>query len=94
MSNEFLLLYQVIVTGSFFFGQLCDLYENDSIFDKFECCLSGDGLRVSTGSYRYGYKLNLSVVLSFLSLLLTILFHLIPAIYSVCLVVFLEVLRL
>ena len=33
--------------------QLCDLYENDSIFDKFECCLSGDGLRVATGSYRY-----------------------------------------
>ncbi|XP_022754654.1 serine/threonine protein phosphatase 2A 55 kDa regulatory subunit B beta isoform-like [Durio zibethinus] len=30
---------------------LCDLYENDSIFDKFECCLSGDGLRVATGSY-------------------------------------------
>ena len=33
--------------------QLCDLYENDSIFDKFECCLSGDGMRVATGSYRY-----------------------------------------
>ncbi|XP_038987581.1 serine/threonine protein phosphatase 2A 55 kDa regulatory subunit B beta isoform-like isoform X2 [Phoenix dactylifera] len=31
--------------------QLCDLYESDSIFDKFECCLSGDGLRVATGSY-------------------------------------------
>nr|GMC76040.1 serine/threonine protein phosphatase 2A 55 kDa regulatory subunit B beta isoform isoform X1 [Ipomoea batatas] len=31
--------------------QLCDLYENDSIFDKFECCLSGDGLRIATGSY-------------------------------------------
>ncbi|XP_042474701.1 serine/threonine protein phosphatase 2A 55 kDa regulatory subunit B beta isoform-like isoform X1 [Zingiber officinale] len=31
--------------------RLCDLYENDSIFDKFECCLSGDGLRVATGSY-------------------------------------------
>ncbi|XP_062087654.1 serine/threonine protein phosphatase 2A 55 kDa regulatory subunit B beta isoform isoform X2 [Humulus lupulus] len=31
--------------------KLCDLYENDSIFDKFECCLSGDGLRVGTGSY-------------------------------------------
>ncbi|PWS21821.1 hypothetical protein DKP78_21590, partial [Enterococcus faecium] len=29
----------------------CDLYENDSIFDKFECCLSGDGLRVATVSY-------------------------------------------
>ncbi|KAJ8448851.1 hypothetical protein Cgig2_011472 [Carnegiea gigantea] len=33
--------------------RLCDLYENDSIFDKFECCLSGDGRRVATGSYRY-----------------------------------------
>jgi serine/threonine-protein phosphatase 2A regulatory subunit B len=31
--------------------KLCDLYENDSIFDKFECCLSGDGKRVATGSY-------------------------------------------
>ncbi|XP_057524273.1 serine/threonine protein phosphatase 2A 55 kDa regulatory subunit B beta isoform-like [Amaranthus tricolor] len=31
--------------------RLCDLYENDSIFDKFECCLSGDGLQAATGSY-------------------------------------------
>ncbi|KAL8223313.1 hypothetical protein R6Q57_018788 [Mikania cordata] len=31
--------------------RLCDLYENDSIFDKFECCLSGDSQRVATGSY-------------------------------------------
>lgn len=31
--------------------RLCDLYENDSIFDKFECCLSGDGRWVATGSY-------------------------------------------
>ncbi|CAL5439542.1 unnamed protein product [Camellia sinensis] len=31
--------------------KLCDLYENDSIFDKFECCLSGEGMRVATGSY-------------------------------------------
>ncbi|KAK3032023.1 hypothetical protein RJ639_036397, partial [Escallonia herrerae] len=31
--------------------KLCDLYENDSIYDKFDCCLSGDGLRVATGSY-------------------------------------------
>ncbi|MQL70964.1 hypothetical protein Taro_003291 [Colocasia esculenta] len=28
--------------------KLCDLYENDSIFDKFECCLSGDGFHVAT----------------------------------------------
>lgn len=39
----------------FSFVKLCDLYENDSIFDKFECCLSGDGMRVATGSYRYLY---------------------------------------
>ncbi|XP_042495851.1 serine/threonine protein phosphatase 2A 55 kDa regulatory subunit B beta isoform-like [Macadamia integrifolia] len=31
--------------------KLCDLYDSDSIFDKFECCLSGDSLRVATGSY-------------------------------------------
>lgn len=31
--------------------KLCDLYENDSIFDKFECCFSGDGQRIATGSY-------------------------------------------
>jgi len=24
-------------------GKLCDLYENDCIFDKFECTFSGDG---------------------------------------------------
>ncbi|XP_057985840.1 serine/threonine protein phosphatase 2A 55 kDa regulatory subunit B beta isoform isoform X3 [Hevea brasiliensis] len=36
--------------------KLCDLYENDSIFDKFECCLSGDGLRAATGSYSNLYR--------------------------------------
>jgi serine/threonine-protein phosphatase 2A regulatory subunit B len=24
-------------------NKLCDLYENDCIFDKFECTFSGDG---------------------------------------------------
>ncbi|KAL9244580.1 hypothetical protein vseg_018347 [Gypsophila vaccaria] len=36
--------------------KLCDLYENDSIFDKFECCLSGDGQRVATGSYSNQFR--------------------------------------
>lgn len=36
--------------------KLCDLYENDSIFDKFECCLSGDGRRVATGSYSNQFR--------------------------------------
>jgi len=31
--------------------KLCDLYENDCIFDKFECSWSFDGSRLLTGSY-------------------------------------------
>ena len=32
-------------------AKLCDLYENESIFDKFECCMSGNCEYVATGSY-------------------------------------------
>eukprot|EP01096_Ripella_sp_DP13-Kostka_P006657 TRINITY_DN2399_c0_g1_i1.p1 TRINITY_DN2399_c0_g1~~TRINITY_DN2399_c0_g1_i1.p1 ORF type:complete len:422 (-),score=199.60 TRINITY_DN2399_c0_g1_i1:404-1669(-) len=32
-------------------SKLCDLYENDCIFDKFECQISTDGNSVMTGSY-------------------------------------------
>ncbi|KAM0787601.1 Protein phosphatase PP2A regulatory subunit B [Microbotryomycetes sp. NB124-2] len=32
-------------------GKLCDLYENDCIFDKFECTFSGNGEHVLSGSY-------------------------------------------
>ncbi len=32
-------------------SKLCDLYENDCIFDKFECAVSGDGNNFVTGSY-------------------------------------------
>ncbi|RDY10194.1 Serine/threonine protein phosphatase 2A 55 kDa regulatory subunit B beta isoform, partial [Mucuna pruriens] len=31
--------------------KLPELYTNDCIFDKFECCFSGDGLHFATGSY-------------------------------------------
>ncbi|PWA75007.1 protein phosphatase 2A regulatory subunit PR55 [Artemisia annua] len=31
--------------------KLCDLYNNDTIFDKFDCCISGDGSHFATGSY-------------------------------------------
>lgn len=33
--------------------QLCDLYNDDSIFDKFECCVSSNGGQFATGSYRF-----------------------------------------
>ncbi|GAX82314.1 hypothetical protein CEUSTIGMA_g9743.t1 [Chlamydomonas eustigma] len=32
-------------------ARLCDLYENDSIFDKFDCCMNGQGDAIATGSY-------------------------------------------
>ncbi|KAI9322469.1 hypothetical protein BX666DRAFT_2017095 [Dichotomocladium elegans] len=32
-------------------SKLCDLYENDCIFDKAECVFSGDGRYMMTGSY-------------------------------------------
>jgi len=31
--------------------KLCDLYESDCIFDKFECCFSNDGNHLFTGGY-------------------------------------------
>ncbi|XP_016510148.1 serine/threonine protein phosphatase 2A 55 kDa regulatory subunit B beta isoform isoform X1 [Nicotiana tabacum] len=31
--------------------KLSKLYTNDAIFDKFDCCLNGDGLQFATGSY-------------------------------------------
>ena len=38
-------------------SKLCDLYENDSIFDKFECCMSGDGSHVATGTYLNSFRI-------------------------------------
>ena len=32
--------------------KLCDLYKNDSIFDKFEVSFSHDSKRIVTGSYQ------------------------------------------
>ncbi|KAL1406066.1 protein phosphatase 2A regulatory subunit cdc55 [Vanrija albida] len=37
--------------------KLCDLYENDCIFDKFECTFSGDGQHVMTGSYHNYFRI-------------------------------------
>jgi serine/threonine-protein phosphatase 2A regulatory subunit B len=38
--------------------RLCELYENDSIFDKFECSWVGGGMQVMTGSYKNHVKLQ------------------------------------
>eukprot|EP01098_Paradermamoeba_levis_P010660 TRINITY_DN4487_c0_g1_i1.p1 TRINITY_DN4487_c0_g1~~TRINITY_DN4487_c0_g1_i1.p1 ORF type:complete len:374 (+),score=134.96 TRINITY_DN4487_c0_g1_i1:423-1544(+) len=38
--------------------KLCDLYENDCIFDKFECAPSASGEFLSTGSYNHHFYLH------------------------------------
>eukprot|EP00051_Salpingoeca_urceolata_P026824 m.478883 g.478883 ORF g.478883 m.478883 type:complete len:439 (+) comp21258_c0_seq1:502-1818(+) len=37
--------------------KLCDLYENDCIFDKFEACWSGDDRNLLTGSYHNLFRI-------------------------------------
>ncbi|DBB09913.1 hypothetical protein WJX82_004988 [Trebouxia sp. C0006] len=39
-------------------AKLCDLYENDCIFDKFDCAISGNGQYVTTGSYNNFLKVT------------------------------------
>lgn len=37
--------------------KLCSLYENDCIFDKFECCWSGNDSAIMTGSYNNFFRM-------------------------------------
>ncbi|RWS12507.1 Protein phosphatase PP2A regulatory subunit-like protein [Dinothrombium tinctorium] len=38
-------------------SKLCSLYENDYIFDKFECCFNGTDQYIMTGSYNNFFKI-------------------------------------
>ena len=38
--------------------RLCDLYENDSVFDKFECAFNYDGSSIVSGSYNNYLKVS------------------------------------
>ncbi|KAK5650214.1 hypothetical protein RI129_001243 [Pyrocoelia pectoralis] len=37
-------------------SKLCSLYENDCIFDKFECCWNGNDSAIMTGSYNNFFR--------------------------------------
>ncbi|XP_055376482.1 protein phosphatase PP2A 55 kDa regulatory subunit isoform X1 [Condylostylus longicornis] len=37
-------------------AKLCSLYENDCIFDKFECCWNGNDTSIMTGSYNNFFR--------------------------------------
>ncbi|XP_049777692.1 protein phosphatase PP2A 55 kDa regulatory subunit isoform X1 [Schistocerca cancellata] len=38
-------------------SKLCSLYENDCIFDKFECCWNGNDTSIMTGSYNNFFRI-------------------------------------
>ncbi|KAH0508195.1 Serine/threonine-protein phosphatase 2A 55 kDa regulatory subunit B delta isoform [Microtus ochrogaster] len=38
-------------------SKLCSLYENDCIFDKFECCWNGSDSAIMTGSYNNFFRM-------------------------------------
>ncbi|CAH1396387.1 unnamed protein product [Nezara viridula] len=38
-------------------SKLCSLYENDCIFDKFECCWAGNDQYIMTGSYNNFFRM-------------------------------------
>jgi len=47
--------YRIIKFHDHLIPKLCDLYENDSIFDKFECSWNGSSYRLLTGSYNNNF---------------------------------------
>lgn len=47
---------KTILVHEFLRSKLCDLYENDCIFDKFECSFSGDARHMVTGSYNNHFR--------------------------------------
>uniref|UniRef100_A0A2K6G810 Serine/threonine-protein phosphatase 2A 55 kDa regulatory subunit B n=1 Tax=Propithecus coquereli TaxID=379532 RepID=A0A2K6G810_PROCO len=54
MENRPVETYQV---HEYLRSKLCSLYENDCIFDKFECCWNGSDSVVMTGSYNNFFRM-------------------------------------
>lgn len=54
MDNKPVETYQV---HEYLRSKLCALYENDCIFDKYECCWSGDDSSILTGSYNNFFRI-------------------------------------
>ncbi|KRX42148.1 Serine/threonine-protein phosphatase 2A 55 kDa regulatory subunit B delta isoform, partial [Trichinella britovi] len=53
MQNRPLETYEV---HDYLRSRLCTLYENDCMFDKFECCWSGDNRHLLTGAYNNFFR--------------------------------------
>ena len=54
MDFQLFFLFQV---HEYLRSKLCSLYENDCIFDKFECCWNGNDTAIMTGSYNNFFRM-------------------------------------
>lgn len=57
--NQILLFYLLFFSSQvheYLRTKLCSLYENDCIFDKFECCWNGNDTSIMTGSYNNFFR--------------------------------------
>lgn len=54
MLHAFIGIFQV---HEYLRSKLCSLYENDCIFDKFECCWNGNDSAIMTGSYNNFFRM-------------------------------------
>ena len=52
-----LLLFRLLQVHEYLRSKLCSLYENDCIFDKFECCWNGNDTAIMTGSYNNFFRM-------------------------------------
>ena len=64
--KRFTSITEIVITQLLFFhfqvheylrSKLCSLYENDCIFDKFECCWNGNDTAIMTGSYNNFFRM-------------------------------------
>lgn len=49
--------YLILQVHEYLRSKLCSLYENDCIFDKFECCWNGNDSAIMTGSYNNFFRM-------------------------------------
>lgn len=57
IANQILILFLHRQVHEYLRSKLCSLYENDCIFDKFECCWNGNDTAIMTGSYNNFFRM-------------------------------------
>lgn len=57
LSHRFSFFFSLFQVHEYLRSKLCSLYENDCIFDKFECCWNGNDTAIMTGSYNNFFRM-------------------------------------